>query len=67
MEEVARIQIVDKLMDLYSIGTPFIPIMKKAMMIRGVEMQDYCTKPFLQATEEQTEQIKAVMKEAGLL
>ena len=46
MEEVARIQkIVDKLMDLYSIGTPFIPIMKKAMMIRGVEMQDYCTKP----------------------
>ena len=68
MEEVARIQkIVDKLMDLYSIGTPFIPIMKKAMMICGVEMQDYCTKPFLQATEEQTEQIKAVMKEAGLL
>ena len=68
MVEVARIQkIVDKLMDLYPIGTPFIPIMKKAMMIRGVEMQDYCTKPFLQATEEQTEQIKAVMKEAGLL
>ena len=68
MPEISRIQkIVDKLMDLYSIGTPFIPIMKKAMMIRGVEMQDYCTKPFLQATEEQTEQIKAVMKEAGLL
>ena len=54
-------------MDLYPIGTPFIPIMKKAMIIRGVEMQDYCTKPFLQATEKQTEQIKAVMKEAGLL
>lgn len=50
MVEVARIQkIVDKLMDLYPIGTPFIPIMKKAMMIRGVEMQDYCTKPFLGA------------------
>ena len=68
MDEVARIQkIVDKLMALYPIGTPFIPIMKKAMMIRGVEMQDYCTKPFLQATEKQTEQIKTVMKEAGLL
>lgn len=68
MDEVARIQkIVDKMMDLYSIGTPFIPIMKKAMMIHGIEMQDYCTKPFLQATEEQTEQIKAVMKEVGLL
>lgn len=68
MNEVARIQkIVDKLMDLYPIGTPFIPIMKKAMILHGVEMKDYCTKPFLQATEEQTEQIKAVMKEVGLL
>lgn len=68
MDEVARIQkIVDKLMDLYPIGTPFIPIMKKAMILHGVEMKDYCTKPFLLATEEQTEQIKAVMKEAGLL
>lgn len=68
MDEVARIQkVVDKLMDLYPIGTPFIPIMKKAMILHGVEMKDYCTKPFLPATEEQTEQIKAVMKEAGLL
>lgn len=68
MDEVARIQkIVDKLMDLYPIGTPFIPIMKKAMILHGVEMKEYCTKPFLPATEEQTEQIKTVMKEAGLL
>ncbi|GAA6324905.1 dihydrodipicolinate synthase family protein [Fusobacterium ulcerans] len=68
MDEVARIQkIVDKLMDLYPIGTPFIPIMKKAMILHGVEMKEYCTKPFLPATEEQTEQIKAVMKDAGLL
>ena len=68
MDEVARIQkIVDKLMDLYPIGTPFIPIMKKAMILYGVEMKEYCTKPFLPATEEQTEQIKAVMKDAGLL
>lgn len=68
MDEVARIQkIVDKLMDLYPIGTPFIPIMKKAMILHGVEMKEYCTKPFLPATEEQTEQIKAVMKDARLL
>ena len=68
MDEVARIQkIVDKLMDLYPIGTPFIPIMKKAMILHGVEMKEYCTKPFLPATEEQTEQIKSVMKDAGLL
>ena len=47
MDEVARIQkIVDKLMALYPIGTPFIPIMKKAMILHGVEMKEYCTKPF---------------------
>lgn len=63
MEEVAVIQKkVDKLFELYSIETPFIPIVKKAMVLRGVEMQDYCTKPFLRATETQTEQIKVVME-----
>ncbi|AKL94943.1 dihydrodipicolinate synthase/N-acetylneuraminate lyase [Clostridium aceticum] len=64
IEKVSAIQkIVDKMMDLYSVGTPFIPIIKKAMMIRGVEMQDYCTKPFITANEEQTKAIKAIMKE----
>jgi len=58
---------VDKMMKLYDIGTPFIPIVKKAMMIRGIDMKDYCTKPFLQANEKQTEQIIAVMKEVNIL
>ncbi len=62
MEKAAVIQKkVDKLFELYSVGTPFIPIVKKAMMLRGVEMEDHCTKPFLQATEAQTEQMKAIM------
>ena len=38
---------VNILCDLYDVGKPFIPIMKKAMMLRGIEMQDYCTNPFL--------------------
>ncbi|ARE88636.1 dihydrodipicolinate synthase family protein [Clostridium formicaceticum] len=60
-------KVVDKMMKLYNIGTPFIPIIKKAMMIRGVDMQDYCTKPFLQANEKQVEEIKTVMREVNLL
>ncbi|MBU3113184.1 dihydrodipicolinate synthase family protein [Clostridium lacusfryxellense] len=60
-------KIVDKMMKLYDIGTPFIPIVKKAMMVRGIDVKDYCTKPFLQANEKQTEQIIAVMKEINLL
>lgn len=60
-------KIVDKMMKVYDIGTPFIPIIKKAMMIRGIDMKDYCTKPFLQANDKQTEQIIAIMKEVKLL
>lgn len=61
MDEVSKIQKkVDKMMDLYDIGTPFIPIIKKAMMLHGVEMQDYCTKPLIQANNAQIEKIKAI-------
>lgn len=63
MEKVAELQKkVDKLFELYLIGTPFIPIVKKAMILHGVELQDCCTKPFLPATGEQTARIRAVME-----
>lgn len=58
---------IDKMMDLYAIGTPFIPIMKKAMILRGIEMADYSIKPFISASEEQTEQIKKIMNEVNAL
>lgn len=54
---------IDKLMDIYTIGTPFFPIIKKAMMLRGVEIIDACTAPYLPATEVQIEQIKKLMAE----
>lgn len=67
MKETERIQkVVNKMMDLYDIGKPFIPIMKKAMVLRGIKMEDYCTPPFLRATDEQTEKIKNVMRELGM-
>lgn len=67
-DKIAEYQkIVDKMMKIYDIGTPFIPIIKKAMMIRGIDMKDYCTKPFIQASYEQTQKIIAVMKEVNLL
>ena len=68
LKEIGKIQkIIDKLMDLYEIGTPFIPIIKKAMILRGIEIQDYCTEPFLQATVEQTNRIKEIIKEIEFL
>ena len=64
MDEVSKIQKkVDKISDLYDVGTPFIPILKKAMMLKGIEMQDYCTKPFIQANDAETKKIIAIMSE----
>jgi len=60
-------KIIDKMMDIYDIGVPFMPVMKKAMMLRGIEISDYSTKPFLQVTDKQIEKIKAVMKSVNLI
>lgn len=66
-DKVADIQkCINALMGLYDIGTPFIPIIKKAMMIRGIEMQDFCTVPFIQANEKQIANIKQVIKKANM-
>ena len=54
-------KIVDDMMDLYDIGTPFIPIMKKAMILRGIDIKNCSVFPFLEATDNQTEKIKIVM------
>jgi len=68
VNNIEKIQhVVDKLMEIYNISSPFIPVMKKAMMLRGIGMQDYCTLPFLQTTVQQDDLIKGIMKETALL
>lgn len=52
---------VDGMMDLYNIGNPFIPITKKALILRGLPISDYCSPPFLRATLEQTNKIQALL------
>ena len=56
-------QKIDKLMDLYTYGTPFVPVIKKAMILRGVDIQDAYMKPLLPTNEEQTEKIIRLMQE----
>jgi dihydrodipicolinate synthase/N-acetylneuraminate lyase len=59
-------QFVNQLMEFYSIGQPFIAMMKKAMKLRGIALEDYCTIPLLQANERQVETIKALMKKLDI-
>lgn len=66
--EIARTQrVIDRLMDLYTIGSPFIPILKKAMMMRGVPIQEYSAFPHLPATDAQTAAIAAVLADVDAM
>jgi 4-hydroxy-tetrahydrodipicolinate synthase len=68
LEKVAEIQnIVDKMMGLYDIGTPFIPIMKQAMVLRGIELEGYCQKPLIQPNDKQIESIKLLLQQLDAL
>lgn len=64
LEKVATIQrIVDKMMELYEIGTPFIPVLKKAMVLREIGLQEFCNKTFTQLDQGQVESIQNVLQE----
>lgn len=63
MDRIAEIQnSVDKLSELYEISKCFVPILKKAMMLKGLDIKDYCKTPFMQADEKQTNSIKKLME-----
>lgn len=54
---------VNRLADFFTVGNPFISMIKYAMKLRGIEIQDYCTEPFLQANQKEIEGIKAIMQD----
>lgn len=59
MDKIAEIQsYVDKISELYEINPCFIPILKKAMMLKGLDIKDYCKTPLLQADEKEGKIIK---------
>ncbi|MFD1670651.1 dihydrodipicolinate synthase family protein [Agrilactobacillus yilanensis] len=57
---------IDKLMSIYDVSECFIPIIKEAMIMQGVEMQSYCKSPLLQATQVQIEQIATIIESADV-
>lgn len=58
---------IDKLMDIYQVGKPFVPYIKKAMEIRGIPVKDYCTFPLPRASEEEKLKLKEIMKLENLI
>lgn len=60
-------QKIDSLMAIYDVAPQFIPTIKKAMIVRGVEMEPVCAQPLLPSTEGETEEIKKILKRAELI
>ena len=60
-------QQVDGLMAIYDVAPQFIPTIKKAMVLRGMEMEPVCAQPLLPDTEEETEEIRRILKEGNLV
>ncbi len=60
-------QKVDALMAIYDVAPQFIPVIKKAMELRGMGVGPYCAPPVLPATQEETEKIREILAKAGLL
>lgn len=52
---------VDKLMDIYGVGMPFVPFIKEAMAQKGIIASAQATFPMPAATEEQKAALKAIM------
>ena len=60
--QIARTQrVIDRLMGLYEIASPFIPIVKKAMTLRGVAIGETSLAPHQSATPEQTARVVEIL------
>lgn len=60
-------QSVNRLMSVYGVGTPFVPYIKAAMVLRGIEVGTTPTVPLPTATPEQTAALEAILRQENLL
>jgi len=66
--EVAALQqVIDRLMDIYAVGSPFIPFIKQATALRGVPVSSRVSFPFPSVTEEQEQKLAEILRREGLL
>lgn len=55
-------QTIDRLMDIYAVGKPFIPFIKAALAMKGVISHSVSTKPMPAATKEQIDLLNKIME-----
>ena len=68
MDAVERIQRkIDRLMDIYGVGMPFVPFIKRAMELRGIGVKAHASRPLPQPGPAEDEKLLAIMQREGLL
>ena len=60
-------QTIDRLMDIYAVGAPFIPFIKRATALRGVPVDSAVSFPFPAVTPAQDEALRRILTREGLL
>ena len=68
LDSVAAIQgKIDRLMDIYQVGKPFVPYIKKAMGLKGIPVKDYCSFPLPEANEAQISKLEQILKKTNVI
>lgn len=60
-------QKIDRLMDIYAVGSMFVPIIKEAARLRGIASSNYCSFPIPMITSIESQAIEVILKTSNLL
>lgn len=55
-------KLIDSVMEIYDVETPFIPVLKKALILNGIKIEEYCTEPFGVISEVQILKLKEILE-----
>lgn len=55
-------KLIDSVMEIYDVETPFIPVLKKALILNGIKIEEYCTEPFGVISEIQVSKLKKILE-----
>ncbi len=58
---------MNTLAKLFEFGVPFVPLVKRAMVLRGISMDDICTPPLQKPDSGQTKEIEGILKSVGVI
>lgn len=59
-------QRIDRLMDIYTVGSVFVPIIKEGARLRGIVNSNVCTAPMVPPSKEEDDRIISILAREGI-